>query len=97
VRVINRVNDAIAVGVTNFVGSMWCAYLFASFAIYGADEGIKTLGFVNWFAEEFLQLVLLSVIMVGQNVQARKTDELIAHHHTLKEWIAKIEHRKEEH
>jgi hypothetical protein len=73
---VGKVNDAIALCVTNFVGSMWCAYLFAAFAIWGAPSGVKTLGFQNWFAEEFLQLVLLSVIMVGQNVQAKKHDEI---------------------
>lgn len=81
-----NVNDWIAVKITAFVGSMWCAYLFAAFAIWGAPDGIRTLGFQNWFAEEFLQLVLLSVIMVGQNVQAKQITDLhekhdIIHHH----------------
>jgi len=85
---IRKINDAIAVGVTNFIGSMWCAYLFAALAIYGMRQGIATLGFINWFTEEFLQLVLLSVIMVGQNVQAAKTNDLQVsleqHHHSLR-------------
>ena len=80
---MRRFNDALAVLTTNFIGSMWCAYLFAGFAIWGAPAGLRTLGFQNWFAEEFLQLVLLSVIMVGQNVQARKHDALAAKHDAL--------------
>jgi hypothetical protein len=83
---IRKINDWIALTVTNGVSTMWCAYIFAGFAIYGASQGIKTLGFVNWFAEEFLQLVLLSVIMVGQKVQAEMTislHEKVDHHHKL--------------
>ena len=53
------------------------------FALWGMPAGLRTLGFQNWFAEEFLQLVLLSVIMVGQNVQARKHDDLLASHKDL--------------
>lgn len=71
-----RINRAIAIKVTGFVGSMTCAWLFAAFALWGFRQGLKTLGFQNWFAEEFLQLVLLSVIMVGQNVQSDRVDEL---------------------
>ena len=80
---LRRLNDALAVATTSFVGSMWCAYAFALFALWGMPAGLRTLGFQNWFAEEFLQLVLLSVIMVGQNVQVRKHDELLAKHNAL--------------
>jgi hypothetical protein len=85
---IRRMNESIAVVITNFIGSMWCAYLFAAYAIWQAPATIRTLGFGNWLTEEFLQLVLLSVIMVGQNVQARKHDELLAGH---KELHAKVD------
>jgi hypothetical protein len=91
---IRKINDGLALLVTNAVSTMWCAYLFAAFAIYGAPQGIHTLGFVNWFAEEFLQLVLLSVIMVGQKVQAERTIQLHAtikeHHSLLKSLEGKI-------
>lgn len=65
-------NEWFAVKVTDGVGTMWCAYLFAALAIYGAPGEIKAVGFATWFAQSFLQLVLLSVIMVGQNVQSVK-------------------------
>lgn len=81
--IVRRFNDALALVTTNAVGSMWCAYAFAAFAIWGAPAGVRTLGFQNWFAEEFLQLVLLSVIMVGQNVQAAKHEQLLASHEAL--------------
>lgn len=71
---VKAFNDWFGLTITSAVGSMWCAYAFAAFALYGMPEGIKTLGFVNWFAEEFIQLVLLSVIIVGQNLQGVKSD-----------------------
>jgi hypothetical protein len=80
---INTFNDWFGLVVTNGVGSMWCAYLFAFYAIYTAGPVIHTLGFGNWFIEQFVQLVLLSIIMVGQNVQAKRHDALQAAHDQL--------------
>jgi hypothetical protein len=80
---VSHANDWLAEKITDFIGSMWCAYLFAAYSIWQAPATIRTLGFGNWFTEEFLQLVLLSVIMVGQNVQTRKHDALAARHDDL--------------
>lgn len=72
----DRFNSWLAVKITAAVGSMWCAYVFAGFDLFslpGAIHGgINTI--VAWVAQTFLQLVLLSVIMVGQNVQAAAAD-----------------------
>lgn len=72
-----RFNAALAVAVTRGVGSMWCAYVFAALALFGLpaaiDGGVATI--VQWVAQTFLQLVLLSVIIVGQNVQAAASDK----------------------
>jgi hypothetical protein len=72
-----RFNARIALTITVAVGSMTCAYLFAVWAISGIPTALEPggIGFQNWFAEEFLQLVLLSVIMVGQDVQAKASDK----------------------
>ncbi|HEV7208424.1 MAG TPA: hypothetical protein VGN54_06775 [Mycobacteriales bacterium] len=74
---IGRFNASFAVKITNVVGSMWCAYLFAAIALFGLPGAIKqgTLGIVQWIAQTFLQLVLLSIIIVGQNVQAAASDK----------------------
>ena len=66
------VNAKIAVFLTNVVGSMWCAYVFAIIAFIGLPAALRPggEGIIAWIAQTFLQLVLLSVIMVGQNVQA---------------------------
>jgi hypothetical protein len=70
------VNAKIAVFLTNVVGSMWCAYVFAVIALIGLPAALKPSGegIIAWIAQTFLQLVLLSVIMVGQNVQSVASD-----------------------
>ena len=70
------VNAKIAVFLTNIVGSMWCAYVFAGIALIGLPPALKPggEGIIAWIAQTFLQLVLLSVIMVGQNVQSVASD-----------------------
>src|SRR6202790_2808921 len=70
------INAKIAVFLTNIVGSMWCAYVFAILALIGLPPALKPggEGIIAWIAQTFLQLVLLSVIMVGQNVQSQASD-----------------------
>jgi hypothetical protein len=70
------INAKIAVFLTNIVGSMWCAYVFAVIALIGLPPALKPggEGIIAWIAQTFLQLVLLSVIMVGQNVQSVASD-----------------------
>jgi hypothetical protein len=72
----NGFNAKIAVFLTNLVGSMWCAYVFAGIALLGLRPALKPggEGIIAWIAQTFLQLVLLSVIMVGQNVQSQASD-----------------------
>jgi hypothetical protein len=70
-------NSKLAVNITNIVGTMWCAYAFACLALISLPAAVKagTAPFVAWFAQTFLQLVLLSIIMVGQKVAAAKSDK----------------------
>jgi hypothetical protein len=72
-----RVNTKVALVVTRAVGSMWCAYIFAAFDLISLPSAIRggASTIVAWVAQTFLQLVLLSVIMVGQNVQADAADK----------------------
>jgi len=74
-------NAKFAVFLTNIVGSMWCAYVFAIIALFGLPQALRPggEGIVSWIAQTFLQLVLLSVIMVGQNVQAQAGDVRAEH------------------
>jgi hypothetical protein len=69
-------NNRLAVAITNVVGTMWCAYAFAILALISLPEAIRsgTSALIAWVAQTFLQLVLLSIIMVGQKVAAEKSD-----------------------
>jgi hypothetical protein len=73
-----RFNAWFAVKVTAGVGTMWCAYLFAALALVSLPSAIRShslVVIVSWISQTFLQLVLLSVIIVGQNVLARAADK----------------------
>jgi hypothetical protein len=73
---VDGFNAKFAVLITRLVGTMWCAYLFGLIALLGLSPALKPggEGIVAWIAQTFLQLVLLSVIMVGQNVQSLASD-----------------------
>jgi hypothetical protein len=63
---------------------MWCAYLFAALALISLPAAIKTgdvVIIVAWIAQTFLQLVLLSIIMVGQNVASASVEQKINETH----------------
>lgn len=97
---MKRMSDALeAVGgrITKFVGTMWCAIAFAILALVSLPGALATgnlVTIISWIAQTFLQLVLLSVIMVGQDLQSRSTAQLIAETHdaTLAEFkLAKLD------
>ncbi len=72
-----RINTRLAVTITRSIGSMWCAYLFALLALISLPAAIRThdpIIIIAWIAQTFLQLVLLPIIIVGQNVQAAVSD-----------------------
>jgi hypothetical protein len=70
-------NRWLAVTITNMVGTMWCAYAFAILALVSLPDAFRqgTSALIAWTAQTFLQLVLLSIIMVGQRVAALKSDQ----------------------
>ena len=75
---ITRFNTWLAVKVTNGVGTMWCAYAFAALALVSLPAAIMSRNpvlIVSWISQTFLQLVLLSIIIVGQNVLAAASDK----------------------
>jgi hypothetical protein len=71
-----RFNSWLAVKITAGVGTMWCAYAFAAIAFIGLPVALKPggEGIIAWIAQTFLQLVLLSIIIVGQNIAAASSD-----------------------
>jgi hypothetical protein len=72
------VNGRIALTLTTVVGTMWCAYAFAVLALIAlpsAISGGSLLNLIQWISQTFIQLVMLSVIMVGQNILGRAADK----------------------
>jgi hypothetical protein len=85
-----RFNKKVAIAVTNFVGSMTCAWIFCVLALVSLPA-VMTIAFnlhmfphwmvsaglialVAWIAQTFLQLVLLSIIIVGSNLGQAAND-----------------------
>ncbi len=82
---IARFNTALAAKITGAVATMWCAYIFAAIALISLPAALKTgnaITIVAWVAQTFLQLVLLSIIMVGQNVASASVEQKINETHT---------------
>ena len=70
-----RINSAVGLKITVLVGTMWCAYVFALIALISLPDNIhSTQLLILWISSSFLQLVLLPIIIVGQNIQARASD-----------------------
>ena len=75
---VSRFNTWLALKITTGVGTMWCAYVFTIIALISLPAAIKsgnTITIISWIAQTFLQLVLLSIIIVGQNVQSAASDK----------------------
>jgi uncharacterized membrane protein len=68
--------DRVAIFITKMVGTMWCAIAFTILALISLPQAINggTATTISWIAQTFLQLVLLSIIMVGQNLQSRHSE-----------------------
>ena len=87
-----RFNDWLAISITKVVGTMWCAYAFAGLALVSFPAAIRggTATLIGWIAQTFLQLVLLSIIMVGQKVAAAKSDRQLEQTYCDAEALLKI-------
>jgi hypothetical protein len=77
---VGQFNSRLAVLITKSVGTMWAAYLFILIGFVSFPQawnafmhGDTYIG-VAWLSQSFLQLVLLPIIIVGQNVIAASQD-----------------------
>jgi len=71
-----RINGKIGLRITVIVGTMWAAYVFAAIALISLPDNVKsTQLLILWISSSFLQLVLLPIIIVGQNIQAKAADQ----------------------
>jgi hypothetical protein len=71
-------NERIGLAVTKRVGTMWAAYVFFGLSLVSLPAALSSgneIVIVSWIAQTFLQLVLLPIIIVGQNIQAKASDE----------------------
>ena len=74
---IKSLSDRIGLGITKRVGTMWAAYVFFGLTLVSLPAAIASgnvIIIVSWVAQTFLQLVLLPIIIVGQNIQAAASD-----------------------
>jgi hypothetical protein len=74
---LGRFNTSLALLVTRSVGTMWAAYAFTALALISLPAAIASRSaiiIVAWIAQTFLQLVLLPIIIVGQNVISASQD-----------------------
>ncbi len=71
------INSRIALALTATVGTMWCAYAFACLALFALPDAMKggLFPLIQWVSQTFIQLVMLSVIMVGQNILGQAADK----------------------
>ena len=70
-------NGRVALILTTTVGTMWCAYAFSVLALIALPQALQggLLPIIQWVSQTFIQLVMLSVIMVGQNILSRASDK----------------------
>lgn len=101
----------LALKITNSVSTMNCAYLFCIIALISLPAILTDalhltifpswmianglIIIIAWIAQTFIQLVLLSVIMVGQQIQADTTIQHVnKKHEELKAHITKLQKGK---
>jgi hypothetical protein len=72
-----RANAKVGLRITLLVGTMLCGYVFAIIAFVSLPSAISSHNLtiiVAWISSNFLQLILLPIIIVGQNIQAKAAD-----------------------
>ena len=93
---LTDLNRRIAEKITSFVSTMWCAYIFVALALISLPAALRSddvIVKVDWVAQTFLQLVLLSIIMVGQKKSAESVEKMITETHAAA--LAEFELAKE--
>lgn len=65
-------NAKVAVILTRVVGTMWCFWVFNGIALVSLRAAIHSGSLtvlINWVSSNWIQLILLPALMVGQNLQ----------------------------
>jgi hypothetical protein len=93
--VFNSFNEGLAVKLTKGVGSMVCAYLFFAWSLLPlVFPGM--LNMVSYVSQSIIQLVLLSIIMVGQDIGGRTNEKrAVETHNTVIEELVLVKEELE--
>ncbi|HET9052353.1 MAG TPA: hypothetical protein VFO60_11685 [Candidatus Dormibacteraeota bacterium] len=70
-------NGKVAVVLTRVVGTMWCFWVFNGIALVSLPSAISQGSLtvlINWVSSNWIQLILLPALMVGQNLQSAAAD-----------------------
>lgn len=73
----DNLNARIGLAITTLVGTMWAGYVFTLVALISLPSAVKSgdlTVIIAWTSSNFLQLVLLPIVIVGQNIQAKAAD-----------------------
>jgi len=73
IKKINEFNDLVALKATLIIATMWCVYAFAVMVMIPFFIP-STTSIIQFISSAFLQLLFLPLIMVGQDVQGRKSE-----------------------
>lgn len=74
-------NQRIGVFITRNVGTMYAAYLFTLIAFIALPQAIESHSMtvlINWFSGNWMQFVLLPIIIVGQSVASDRNDHVLS-------------------
>jgi hypothetical protein len=77
VAAVDGFNAKVVVLLTKIVGTMWCFYVFNGIALVSLPSALHTgqlTVIINWVSSNWIQLILLPALMVGQNVQSAAAD-----------------------
>lgn len=91
---VKSFNKWFAAKITGMVGTMGCAYLFTLLALVSLPSVLESgniIQIISWITQTFLQLVLLSVLMVGQNIMGEASERRSEETHE----IVKLSHEEQ--
>lgn len=81
---MNNFLTKVAIKITSWVGTMYCALVFACLTFVSLPAVIAShdvVLIIQWVGSVFLQLFLLPIIMVGQNLSSARTEKIISETH----------------
>lgn len=75
---MTNINTTIATRATSLLGNMWTAYILCAVSLISLPAVITSgniIVIVSWFSQAFIQLVALSILQVGQNINSKESQQ----------------------